>query len=181
MRIIAGKWRGRKITFSDCDGIVRPTPDRVRETLFNWLSPYIVNAHCLDLYAGSGILSFEALSRYAADVVAVEQNRTIIKNIRTTADPLKTQLTLIQSDVIQWLDKVGQPYDIIFLDPPYNVQILPHCFTLLAKKQWTRKGSLIYYENNAEVGPELLPEGWNIVKAKKAGQVYYYLAQVGKQ
>jgi 16S rRNA (guanine966-N2)-methyltransferase len=181
VRIIAGKWRGRKILFDECNGIVRPTPDRVRETLFNWLSSYIVDAHCLDLYAGSGILSFEALSRNASNVVTVEQHPIVIQNIRTTAKLLQAELTLIHANVEHWLARIGQPYDIIFLDPPYSEQKLLHCFALLAQKQWTKPGSLIYYENNAAINTELLPDGWNVLKAKKAGQIYYYLTQVEKQ
>lgn len=180
VRIIAGRWRGRKILFNDHNGIVRPTTDRVRETLFNWLSPYITDAHCLDLYAGSGILSFEALSRNAASVVTVEQNQAIAQNIHATAELLQVDLTLIKEDVEQWLAKAGQPYDIIFLDPPYGARVLLRCFTLLAKNQWTKKGSIIYYEHNAEVDPDLLPENWSVLKAKRAGEVYYYLVQVEK-
>ena len=181
VRIIAGRWRGRKIFFNDCGGIVRPTPDRVRETLFNWLSPYIVDAHCLDLYAGSGILGFEALSRNAASVVAVEQRHEIMTSIQATAALLHVELTLVQADVKQWLAKIGQPCDIIFIDPPYDEQALPHCFKLLVENNWIKKGSLIYYEHNFEVDSVLLPIGWNVLKSKKAGQVYYYLAQVEGQ
>ncbi len=178
VRIIAGSWRSRKVCFNDYNGVVRPTPDRVRETLFNWLSTYIVGASCLDLYAGSGILGFEALSRRAARVVAVEQRHEICKNILAAKEVLKAEVTLIQEKAEIWLDKAGQPFDIVFLDPPYCDNALPSCFQLLSKNNWVKNGSLIYYEYNSVVGAEVLPIGWNVIKEKKAGQVHYYLAQV---
>lgn len=178
VRIIAGSWRSRKVFFNDYNGVVRPTPDRVRETLFNWLSAYIVGASCLDLYAGSGILGFEALSRRAARVVAVEQRHEICKNILATKEILKAEVILIQEKAEIWLGKAGQPFDIVFLDPPYCDNALPSCFQLLSKNNWVKNGSLIYYEYNSVVGAEVLPIGWNVIKEKKAGQVHYYLAQV---
>lgn len=178
LRIIAGRWRGKKILFNDGGGIVRPTPDRVRETLFNWLAPYIVDAHCLDLFAGSGILGFEALSRNAASVIAVEQHSIISQHILATKKSLNADIQLIQADVEQWLTKSGQPFDVIFLDPPYQTQVLPRCFQLLAENNWVENGSLVYYENNVPLNAELLPKDWQVLKAQKAGQVYYYLAQV---
>ena len=182
LRIIAGIWRGRKIAFNDCNGKVRPTPDRVRETLFNWLSPYIIGARCLDLYAGSGILGLEALSRQAASVVAVEQQRAICQAIKVAKEALQANLTLVQAKVDGWLG-VGpalgiSPFDLVFLDPPYADNALPTCFQLLNKNSWVKSGSLIYYEHNAAVDDKTLPAGWQVIKQSKAGNVYYYLAIV---
>lgn len=178
LRIIAGHWRSRKIAFADHNGTVRPTPDRVRETVFNWLAPYIVGANCLDLYAGSGILGFEALSRRAASVVAVEQKHEICKAISAAKETLAAELTVIQAKVETWLSKTGQPFDIIFLDPPYSDNALPNCLQLLNKNNWVQSGSLVYYEHNSILTQDILPVGWKIIKEKKAGQVHYYLVQV---
>lgn len=181
VRIIGGRWRGRKIIFVG-DGKIRPTSDRIRETLFNWLTPYISGARCLDLYAGSGAMGFEALSRGAVSVIAVEYDKTISHHILTMQKTLQADgLQLVQSDVLQWLSKPGQlqqPYDVIFLDPPYAEQALLTCCQLLEKNKWTKNGTLIYYEHNAPIDNEFLPSGWQVIKAKKAGQVFYYLVRV---
>jgi 16S rRNA (guanine966-N2)-methyltransferase len=179
VRIIAGHWRGRKISFHDYDNAIRPTPDRVRETLFNWLAPYIVDANCLDLYAGSGVLGLEALSRGAANVIAVEQQRKICQDILAVKELLHATLTVVQADVAAWLTNNGRPFDIIFLDPPYNQNVLPNCLQLLHNNHWVKNGSLIYYENNSAILADSLPQHWHVLKEDKAGQVYYYLAQVG--
>lgn len=178
IRIIAGRWRGRNIVFNDRGGVVRPTPNRIRETLFNWLTPYIAGAKCLDLYAGTGVLGFEALSRNAAAVVAVEQQQIISKNILANKQLLGAELEVVQADVVLWLAKIGIPYDIIFLDPPYKAQSLPYCFQLLAKNNWLKPGSLLYYEHNTAISEQILPVNWQVLKAKVAGMVHYYLAQV---
>ena len=179
VRIIAGVWRSRKIAFNDYNKTVRPTPDRVRETLFNWLAADIVGANCLDLYAGSGILGFEALSRKAASVTAVEQRYEVCQNILAAKELLNAALTLVQAKAEVWLANSGKPFDIVFLDPPYSSNALPNCFQLLSKNNWLKCGSLIYYEHNSVIMPDLLPQNWNVIKERKAGQVYYYLARVG--
>lgn len=178
IRIIGGRWRGRKISFPSLDEL-RPTPDRIRETLFNWLAPHIVNARCLDLFAGSGILGLEALSRGASNLVVVEQNRAAFNGIQITAGILQaTDIELINANAISWLQGPPNPFNIIFLDPPYTKNFLPECFMLL-EKGWLAPHALIYFESKTPITPNLLPESWILSKEKKTGNVYYYLAQNG--
>ena len=180
IRIISGRWRGRRVSFPNIQGL-RPTPDRVRETLFNWLRPYIVGANCLDLFAGSGALSFEALSRGASYVCAVEQNLVVGASLREAARTLavdESTLTLVSEEGLSWLNhKAVTPFDIVFLDPPYALGLLPSCLQLLQEKGWLKNQSLVYIENNAPFAPEWFPAlGWQVLNAKQAGQVYYGLA-----
>ena len=177
VRIIAGSLRGRKVYFTPYP-LLKPTPDRVRETLFNWLSPVICNATCLDLFAGSGIFGFEAISRGAASVTAIENNPVICQQIKNNINLLKVSLTLIISDVISWLNKKGDAFDIVFLDPPYKDNPFFKCFELLNINGWIKSNSKIYFEHNAIINDALLPSNWHITKSKKAGQVHYYLAEV---
>lgn len=177
IRIIAGKWRGRKIAFPN-ETILRPTPDRIKETLFNWLAPYIMDAHCLDVFAGSGALGFEALSRGAALTVSLEKNPIIAQHLRKNLEILKTDdMRIVETDAFQWLKENGTPFDIVFLDPPYQIQSLPLCCLLLEQHAWVRNGSLIYFESDLPVDLSVLPNTWRISRQKKAGRIYYYLAQ----
>lgn len=119
VRIIGGKWRGRNISFPDVPGL-RPTGDRMRETLFNWLAPVIPGARCLDLFAGSGALGFEALSRGAASCVFVEQHATVAAQLRETARVLDAATAeIVCMDMRQWLATQSAPFDVVFLDPPF--------------------------------------------------------------
>lgn len=118
VRIIAGCWRGRKLSFAPVAG-VRPSPDRVRETLFNWLSPVIRDARCLDLYAGSGALGIEAASRGASSVVLVDSDPQVVNCLREQLQLLgAAQIEVVQSTVEAWLAAPADPFDIVFLDPP---------------------------------------------------------------
>lgn len=181
VRIIAGKWKGRRVSFPDVEGL-RPTPDRVRETLFNWLTQVIVGAHCLDLFAGSGILSFEALSRGAAGVVAVEKNTKAVSALKESVELLglrAEQLNLISGDAVSWLQqKAGLAFDLVFLDPPYSLELLPICIKYLSENGWLKPESWVYFEHNHPMDEKLLPEGWQVLKSKRAGHVYYYLVQI---
>ena len=190
IRIIGGQWRSRRIDLIIQPNL-RPTPDRVRETLFNWLSPIIEGARCLDLFAGSGALSFEALSRGASEVLCVEQARALIAQIQHTAHMLQAaHLQIIHADAMKWLQsKKNQenfsqstqtqeipPFDIVFLDPPYHLNLLSECFSLL-EQGWLNPQAHIYFEYDQAINPEDLPKSWRLLHQKKAGHVHYGLAQ----
>lgn len=180
VRIIGGRWRGRKISFPE-NSQVRPTPDRVKETLFNWLAPYIVDARCLELFAGSASLSFEALSRQAAVAVAVEKDTLTIRTIEKNASTLQADnIEIVQADCFVWLKTTQpqEPFNIIFIDPPYAIKGLPKSFLLVNSPLWLAEDALVYFESDYPIGDSDLPENWSILKQKQAGQVLYYLVQV---
>jgi 16S rRNA (guanine966-N2)-methyltransferase len=177
IRIIGGKWRGRKITFPSVAGL-RPTPDRIRETLFNWLAPYIDGARCLDLFAGSGALGLEALSRDALEVVALEKNPIAAKALTEHIQKLDAHnMTAIATDALLWLETRGSFFDIVFLDPPYQSHLLRPVFSLLEANDWLKVFSLIYFESHEPLQATEIPATWHLLRDKKAGRVYYYLAQ----
>lgn len=176
LRIIAGRHRGRKLKFADVPGL-RPTPDRVRETLFNWLAPLIPGARCLDLFAGSGALGFEALSRGAREVVFVDNHPLAVQALRDNIALLgEGNAEVIQSSALDWLSHVpAEPFDIVFLDPPFRQNLLASCCQRLDAAGWLASPAAIYIEREAESDAPCLPEGWIIEKAKTAGQVTYGL------
>ena len=183
IRIIGGKWRGRTINVVEIPHL-RPTPDRIRETLFNWLQPFIVDAACVDLFAGTGALSFEALSRGAKEVVLVESNRTAFDALTATATRLEaldsSKIVLSEADV--WLTKVksgSTAVDIIFLDPPFSSDQLSTMIDRLKEHPLVSTGTLIYIESDTLFSEENLPHQWNIIKQKKAGDVFFHLIKVG--
>jgi len=177
LRIIGGTWRGRRLDFPSNDAI-RPTPDRVRETVFNWLQNDIAGARCLDLFAGSGALGFEALSRGAAFTTFVEQGGEIGRYLRTAAEQLGTkQMEVHVSDALQWLAGAAQPFDVVFLDPPFGSGLLPAVCERLEEHGWLKPTALIYMESAAQDGAPRLPGSWELVKSKTAGQVGYHLAR----
>jgi len=180
LRIIAGEWRGRKLPFADVEGL-RPTPDRVRETLFNWLAPMIEGAHCLDLFAGSGALGLEALSRGAAEVVMLDQHPKVIQQLKTNLASLDCERAAVQqADALSYLQQTpGKPFDVVFLDPPYRKDLLAPCCELLNEQAWLAKGARVYLENERGYTLPALPENWQLARSKKAGQVAYHLAIVG--
>lgn len=180
VRIIAGKWRGRKIQFPSVPGL-RPTPNRIRETLFNWLAPYIHGASCLDLFTGSGSLCFESLSRGAAHVLSLEKNHDAYQALRTNAERLKAyDMEILQKDALTWLIErpiIPPTFDVIFVDPPYALKALSKCFGLLENHGCLKPESLIYFESDVPIESLTIPETWTILKKKKAGSVYYYLTR----
>ena len=180
LRLIAGEWRSRKLPFADVEGL-RPTPDRVRETLFNWLAPLIEGARCLDLFAGSGALGLEALSRGAAEVVMLDQSDKVIKQLKENLQLLKcNRAKLLQQDALVYLQQTpDSPFDVVFLDPPYRKNLLVPCCELLVKNNWVTGGSRVYLEIESEAELPALPESWQLNRSKKAGQVAYHLAIVG--
>lgn len=177
IRIIAGKWRGRKLSVPEIKGL-RPTPDRVRETLFNWLAPVIVDARCLDPFAGSGALGFEALSRGAAHVTMVDQSTQLVKLLREELAQFGAENADIYcASVPKELKKTSAPFDIVFLDPPYDADLLPLTCQYLNEHHFLAKNAYIYLEARQVIKDNELPPGWHLVKSQRAGQVYYHLAQ----
>lgn len=177
IRIIGGRWRGRKLLVPEVPSL-RPTPDRVRETLFNWLMPVISGAYCLDAFAGSGVLGFEALSRGAAHVVMVEQVPALVTLLQQELLQLNVKNAEIYcASVPRQLKKPQQLFDIIFLDPPYHDNLLlPTCF-YLEEHGFLAEKSYIYLETKEVLQQGDLPADWQLLKSKKAGQVAYHLAQ----
>jgi 16S rRNA (guanine966-N2)-methyltransferase len=177
LRIIGGQWRGRKLRFAEGRGL-RPTPDRVRETLFNWLMPYLPGARCLDLFTGSGALAFEALSRGAAQVVMVDNNARVIAQLRENLSLLENpDAQLIQADGIKWLKQDATfTFNIVFLDPPYADKVLPECLSLLEEGNWLTSEAWIYIELPSKEELPALPDNWQWHRNKQAGQVGYHLA-----
>jgi 16S rRNA (guanine966-N2)-methyltransferase len=179
LRIIGGEWRSRVVVFADAPDL-RPTPDRVRETLFNWLQPRLVGAECLDLFAGSGVLGFEALSRGAAAVTALELDPNAVAAIRDNIKTLQTdKLRLVPQNALDWLrtNAQEQRFDVVFLDPPFAENLYGECCRLLAEQRWLAPGALLYLESGAKLDELQLPEGWELVRHKRAGAVHYGLVQ----
>lgn len=170
LRIIGGKWRGRKISFSQAPDL-RPSPDRVRETLFNWLQSIIPGTTCLELYAGSGILSLEALSRGARQVTLVEKLPSVHRQLQTTFDTIQAQNYSIScSPAADFVHDTVESYDIVFLDPPFDSDelslILPMLGPIMHEK------SYLYVETNREISDL---DGFSKYRGSRAGKVYYYL------
>ncbi len=178
VRIIGGQWRGRKIYFEDSTHI-RPTPDRVRETLFNWLQWDIEGTHCLDLFAGTGVLGFEALSRGAAQLTLVEKNAKVVQTLKENLQRFQVSAAnLVQADAIQWLiNNSAIPQDIIFCDPPFNQGLIEASTRAIEDKGWLKPGGLIYCEAEKDLKDWLTPSSWECLKHKKAGKVQYALFQ----
>ena len=179
LRIIGGEWRGRKLGFPEVEGL-RPTTDRVRETLFNWLAPVIQGARCLDLFAGSGALGLEALSRGATALTFVDADRRAVQSLKENLNLLKDQRgTVVQGDALSYLQGEPQPFDIVFLDPPFRKALLQPCLERLCNDGWLTDNARIYIEVELESGEPELPGGWELVRSKQAGQVLYGLAVRG--
>ena len=175
MRIIAGIWRGRKVEYVP-QAELRPTTDRIRETLFNWLMPKITGAACLDLFSGSGIFAFEALSRGANSVTAIDNNSQVIASIEKTQEILTAKnLRVIKLDVLDFLEKNREKkYNIIFLDPPYKLNLLNKCLNKINEYNLLLDYGFLYLENDSEI---IVPENWQIHRHKKAGNIHFYLLQ----
>jgi len=174
IRIIAGKHRGRKLPVLMAEGL-RPTTDRVKETVFNWLMPYIQDSICLDCFAGSGGLGFEALSRGAAHVSFVELNKAAAKQLQENKHLLKAEnVSVIQSNAIEFIRNNTQKYDVIFLDPPFRKGFIEQTTKLLDENSLA-ENALIYIEMESEKNHQQLPDSWQLLKEKVAGQVVYRL------
>jgi len=175
LRIIGGTWRGRKLRFP-ASAAIRPTPDRVRETLFNWLGAAIHGARCLDLFAGSGALGLEALSRGAAHVTFVEQDAAAAYTLRERLLEWQAgDARVVRTDALRYLSGDARPFDIVFLDPPFASGLLARSAALLEERDWLAADARIYVECAAREGLPPLPAGWRPLKAKQAGEVGYHL------
>ena len=180
VRIIAGRWRGRRVAFPAIDGL-RPTPDRVRETLFNWLQHEIAGTRCLDLFAGSGVLGLEALSRGAKEVVFVEQAvaaaRGLVAQLKLLGGTAAAHV--VEMGATRYLRTPAAPFDIVFVDPPFAQGMLKQYVPALDAGNWLKVGALVYLEHEKAAGAPSIPQHWQMLKSKAAGEVGYHLARVG--
>lgn len=175
IRIIGGQWRGRKLPVPDSPGL-RPTTDRVRETLFNWLAPSMVDAHCLDCFAGSGALGLEALSRYAASATLLEMERSVAQQLQQNLATLKAaNAKVVNTNTLTFLANPGTPHNIAFIDPPFRKGMLEETVRLLENNGWLADDALIYIESEVEKGLPPVPAHWQLHREKVAGQVAYRL------
>lgn len=162
---------------------LRPTPDRIRETVFNWLKFDLPGSHCLDLFAGSGVLGFEAASRGASHVTLVENNAVISADIASSIALLNAnQMQLLIRDATQLLQQTADiPFDLVFMDPPYQSELLVQSAELLEQKHWLANHAKIYVETDSKNKQivQALPESWQCIREKTAGQVASYLYQRG--
>ena len=173
IRITGGEWRSRLIKVADSVKVLRPTPDRVRVTLFNWLGQDLTGLSCLDLFAGSGILGFEAASRGAGQVTLVEQDQSAYTVLRQNAQALGSpKLELLRADAIRFADSTTQRYDLVFLDPPFRQAWMERIAPRLPRL--TNPGARLYVE--AEHPVESLG-AWHSVRQSRAGQVFYQLLE----
>lgn len=176
IRLISGQWRGRKLPVHDVEGL-RPTTDRVKETLFNWLATEVRDSRCLDVFAGSGSLGFEALSRYASYVMMIEQEPKAARQLQANLQTLQcTQAQVVCSDALQVLQAgCSEPFKLVFLDPPFRKELLTAVIPLLEQQGWLADRALIYLERENEGTAPLIPANWQLLKDKQAGQVCYQL------
>jgi 16S rRNA (guanine966-N2)-methyltransferase len=179
VRIIGGRWRGRKLAFTPADGL-RPTGDRIRETLFNWLTPYIAGARCADLFAGSGALGLEALSRGAAHCDFVDSASATLAQV---SNHLRTLEALDRASchpipALQFLQSATRPYDIVFIDPPFKLALVQPVCVALASKGLLGDGALVYIESAATASPVMVPGNWSPHREKISGGVAYRLLSV---
>lgn len=183
VRIIGGSWRGRKLSVADAPGL-RPTADRVRETLFNWLAPDTPNARCLDLFAGTGALGLEALSRGASYCCFVEQNREVAETLRGNLHTLDSsdRSDVYQRDALAYLadlsskETVTPPFDLVFLDPPFAAELLSPVLAELANSTQLSASAQIYIEHPSN-DPSSTPPGWRLRRSKQSGDVSYGLLE----
>ena len=181
VRIIGGNWRSRKVSFAE-HAEIRPTPARIRETLFNWLQYHVAGARCLELYAGSGILSLEALSRGAQQVTLVEKSEPVCRHLRVTYAAFTTDLSTYEchnTTAREFLEQsaADSPYDLIFLDPPFGLGALQDLLPRLVAKQLVADQALVYIESEFAVTQSIIPPDWEIHRQKRAGSVHYCLCR----
>ena len=181
LRIVAGNWRSRLLDIADVDGL-RPTSERIRETLFNWLTSTLHGARCLDLFAGTGALGLEALSRGAATTDFVERSPVAARQLEANIDILNaTGARVHKQDASSFLESGTQDrFDIVFLDPPFAADVLEETCRLLAQSGILADSALVYIEQDRSRPEVALPGRWRVIKNKTAGNVRYMLAQVGE-
>lgn len=172
VRIIAGKWRGRRLPVADSPGL-RPTGDRVREMLFNWLQGAVAGRRVLDLFAGSGALGLEAASRGAAEVLLLEKQPRLAAHLRQLVAnlPGATGLEVCQADALRWLEQApDRPYDLVFIDPPFARNLWLPVLEGLRQPGWLAEAAMVYVESPVRNAPTL-PPGWRLLKEKASGEV----------
>ncbi len=174
LRIIAGEWRGRKLPVADLPGL-RPTSDRIRETVFNWLNMHVPGAHILDCFSGSGALALEALSRGAESATLLEKATPAAQTLKKNLSTLKANnARVINTDSLIWLQRMAsQAFDVIFLDPPFRMGMLEECCKLLEANGYLHEQTLVYIEVEKELAPLPVPAHWQPVKSKTGGQVSF--------
>lgn len=175
--IIAGQWRGTKLHVANVSGL-RPTSARIRETLFNWLQNDIRGSHCLDLFAGSGALGFEAASRGAAAVTLVDEHPQLSQQLQQTIERLKAnQVSVVRQDAMRFLKNRTTEYNLVFLDPPFGSKLLNPCCHALENNGWLTSSAKIYLETDWHTTLDDLPDNWQQLRSKIAGGVAYHLFQ----
>jgi 16S rRNA (guanine(966)-N(2))-methyltransferase RsmD len=179
VRIIGGQWKRSKLPVADKPGL-RPTPDRVRETLFNWLGQDLTGWRCLDAFAGSGTLGFEAASRGATEVLMLERDPQLVQALCASALRLKAQgLRVEQADALSWMKRETRTgFDLVFIDPPFDAGLFEPA--LAASRGTLSEGGLVYLESpTAWTGEQLAPLGFNLLRQSRAGAVHFHLLQLG--
>lgn len=183
VRIIGGRWRGRRLPVPDLPGL-RPSGDRGRETLFNWLEPWIRGSRCVDLFAGSGVLGFEAASRGAKSVVLIEKAASAVSTLQKNLETLLTRdkdrdVQVLKRDALVWLETCEpQSLDIVFVDPPFGVGLEGRALELLAERQCLAKGALVYLETARKAADFQPGPGWETIKEKVLGEVQMRLLKI---
>ena len=173
IRIISGRWRGTKLPVANVTGL-RPTTDRNKETLFNWLMSYVADANCLDVFAGSGGLGFEALSRYAKSVVFIELDKGAVLNLQQNLQKLKVpaeQATILQGNALQLLSGLNKQFELIFLDPPFHQNLLPPIIKLIDDNKLLAEGGVIYLESESQAKDYSVPANWQLIKERQSSQL----------
>lgn len=185
LRIIGGQWRSRQLPIPDIEGL-RPTPDRVRETVFNWIAPYLAGAYCADLFCGSGALGLEALSREAAHCTFVDASRTVTQQVQKNLATLNcSHADVLNQSAVDFLESQANrenntaKFDIVFIDPPFRKSWVDKILPLLTKG-WLAHNALVYIEMEKEAPAPDLDQQWQLLKEKNAGQLIYRLYQVEK-
>ncbi|MCY4348476.1 MAG: 16S rRNA (guanine(966)-N(2))-methyltransferase RsmD [Thiotrichales bacterium] len=181
VRIIAGRWRRRRLPVA-ASGEIRPTPDRVRETLFNWLGTGVEGTRCLDLFAGTGALGFEAASRGAKAVVLVERDRDVAAALEFAVRTLGADnVTIERADALQWAPPADMRFDIVFLDPPWFGPAPEEALARLEDADALVPGCVAYLETERDPADIKLPPGWRLLRTRRAGRVRYHLASRNDQ
>ena len=177
LRIIGGRWRGTRLNFPDIAAI-RPTPDRVRETVFNWLAPWLDGAHCLDLFAGSGALGFEALSRGAASATLIDDDPVVIRALQESVRAIDAiGCTIRRASAIEFLRANDRAWDIVFLDPPFDSRLLEQCLGALQVGAHLHAEAIVYVESSIHHPPTL--DEWRTIKSTRTGDVLSQLVMRG--
>jgi 16S rRNA (guanine966-N2)-methyltransferase len=179
LRIVAGKWRSRLLPVANVTGL-RPTSERIRETLFNWLAPFLDGARCLDLFAGTGALGLEALSRGASSAEFVENSGVAVKALRESLVLLDaTGATIHEMSALSYIRKdAPHTFDIVFLDPPFAADLAQELCRLLTEHGWLAQGAHVYLEQDRSQRIPILPASWNLLREKTAGNVRYSLIRI---